>query len=560
MSSGGIHSTAPSASVLFFPFEKEDTKSAGTSASEFLKTKPIEVSADLLAVTTSKGKGAVGTFSVTLSSNEAYKGILHPGTWCLIYLNDRPLTGVGTSELDSGLKMIGIVKSVRRFESIDHESGRKVVRYQVSGEDFQSVFNMPIYMNLNIVGGNNSPVILSVIQELAKTFNSKGSVRADEIIRIYIQALIGPMLKNVSASTRALSESRAIVGGARNPILVPPEVSKAVLGRAVPGNLFSAFVTFFLQQGLYGQSIPMPQMGGVVPVWSMLQAFSNRLLNEIYCDLLPIHSATGGQKPTLSPSFVLRAIPFSSDSAPHKSCIPFSSAVDPGHVEPVVKSDKTKKSAKSPVKRGTGAHFYISKSIHEDEIVSLSSAKSDAERFNFFFAVPNLITGNAPVEAGLAAKILTDGEGAFGDVVSVQRYGLRPFVASTDYFLEATNNSAGMADMLRLNRIVRDLWKDAYKYENGSVTLVGTHEHIPVGTNIKFAERGWVAHVERVDHEFQVESDSGRKRYFTSVVFSRLQKTNGDPVDLTEDLSRAMDGGSATGRQGDWDRGITRKK
>src|SRR5208282_2055586 len=57
---------------------------------------------EILAVTTSKGKGSAGTFTITLSSSRDWRADTPPGTWCCIYISDQQLTGNETSQPSDG--------------------------------------------------------------------------------------------------------------------------------------------------------------------------------------------------------------------------------------------------------------------------------------------------------------------------------------------------------------------------------------------------------------------------------------------------------------------------
>ena len=85
------------------------------------------------------------------------------------------------------------------------------------------------------------------------------------------------------------------------------------------------------------------------------------------------------------------------------------------------------------------------------------------------------------------------------------------------------------------NLIIRDMWHSAYKYRNGQVNLIGTKDHIPVGTNIEFKEREWIAHVEGVNHRYSVAPD-GHKTFRTTIAFVRMQKTDGTPIDVAKEV------------------------
>lgn len=554
-----IHSTSPDARVVFFPYKTVRTEDlVGKGPDEFMATEPLVVQEDLISVSTSKSKGGVGSFTIQLSPNQAYKGLIEPGCWCLIYLSDERLTGKDYASMNSGLKMLGIVKSVRRTEQTD-ASGRRFVSYQVGGEDFQAMFNSSIYLNGQLTSGGSDLVSVSILGAVADLMKIQGSIiRPDQTISILLESLLGPITRKVKDKGNIfLENSELVVGGRAKSVLVPSELTRRLLGKSPEGNYFSGMMTYFLPSNLPGASVPIPQIGGVVSVWSLLQSFCNPITNEIYTDLLPA-SVSGGDKEygvRLVPSFVLRPLPFSVQKEPekaHPSCEIFLDAAGKQNV-PRRQSDGTKQII-SPVKDQQASNFYVSRHIEEHEILSLNSGKSDHERFNFFFVTPSVGGSVTLPEAAMVAEVLKDKKGgltSLANVPSLQRYGLRPYIASSQYFV---NN-----DLQVFNRIVKDMWKDAYLWENGSVSLVGSKEHIPVGTNIVFVERGWEAHVERVDHEWSVRYD-GVKAYHTNIAFTRLQTKDGKPVDhrVSDQRASLRDGGDQSGQQGDWDRGTNK--
>src|SRR5271157_4346572 len=122
-------STTPDCNVIFFPYEQEDT--SDTDLSDVVTPSPqspISAQPDIIECQTSKSKGGVGSWSVLLSTRINYKAMIHPGCWCLIYMSNHKLSGEEKSEETSGLKMIGIVRSVRTKEIINPETGTRIVR------------------------------------------------------------------------------------------------------------------------------------------------------------------------------------------------------------------------------------------------------------------------------------------------------------------------------------------------------------------------------------------------------------------------------------------------
>lgn len=503
-----IHSTAPDAFAAFYPYIEEDTtKFDSDETDEAMETNPFIVSSDIIAINTYKPKGGSGTFSMVLASSQNYKKLLHPGTWCMIYMSDHKLTTAEQSDENSGLKMVGIVRSVRAVETIS-EDGIRMLRYEISGDDFHSLLNCQVYINNTLKqtrDGLGEPV-LDAIMILGHEFDTIMSPY--QITKALIETILG---------TASLSAKAGI------PLLVPQKVAIRLTGSSVEDGKFAELLELALQQNLIGSINVQPDHGSVFTLWSMLETYCHKILNEIYTDLMP-QSVDG--KIRLIPTFVHRAIPFS--SADNK--VDDSTLSIKDHVEP-----------RSPDDIGEEAQYlYASKFIDESEIMALSSGKSDGERFNFFLCVSNLVLDRSLGEPAQLINLVakTGGINDLGDVNSMARFGTRPYITHSNFMVESS-------DAVNINLIVRDIWKRAYLFENGTITLKGSPDHIPVGTNLVFKDRGQVAHIEAVGHNFSVRGD-GSKSFRTTIQFVRLQNLDGSPIDSTE--------GSGEQR-GNWDRG-----
>lgn len=552
-----IQQSVPDCNVLFFPYANEQTDFGPKDSDVLTIGGVVEAGPEILECTTSKPKGGVGTFSILLGSNTNWKGILHAGCWCLIFMSNQKLpdksklSGVETG----GLKMVGIVRSVRRKEVTDPDTGVRSLRYLVSGEDFQSVFNTPIYINANLtaVAGGERATLENSLLLLGPRFEN--ILSPSDMVDALMDSLLGRPAYETDGNQKSVSKVLS-AGRAGQPFLVPREVAKIVFGfkdSGAAGDYFMGMITKFLQTNLIGQINVKSDISGTVTTWSLLQSYSHRILNEVYTDLLPVsvQSLSDTQPRTiLSPSIVLRAVPFSTEKIDGSNIL-FNEDGGGKQVLAVRRSGKAQfATADTNTPPGTGSHFYVSRSIQEGEIMGFDSGKSDQERFNFFFVPSNLAGSTQPSEIDMLEKILASGGlNSISDVTSVSRYGLRPFIAYSNYMLGDRGDSVDI-----MNQIVRDLWHDAHLFENGTVTLAGTERHIPVGTNIEFAARGWRAHVERVDNFFKVvDPTRAVKAYRTNVSFTRLQNKDGTPVDAVEDENKTH----KTGQFSDWDRGVT---
>jgi hypothetical protein len=556
-------SYAPDARVIFYPYLNEYTVTL--NAEEALRVKRVEASRDIIGVSTSKPKGGAGSFSVTLGSRVNYKALLQPGCWCTIYMSHQPLDGIFDHGVDGGLKMVGIVRSVRRIESTT-DSGIKTVRYMITGEDFHSGLTNPIYINSNMttVASSGSSSALQSLLVLEDRF--RNLYTPDEIVAALVDALIGLPKYKVSAGkgSEGVKIGGAGAGRQGQPFQVPSEFSSDIMGHPAENNYFTGMLTMFLQPSLVGTIQLQSDLGNMVSAWSMVQSYCHSLLNEVYTDLLPVDTGKGIR---LVPSMVLRAIPFSSNRLDPSNILLSDAlgAIQSKYFAGRLANRAVFRKSLTEVPTGAGASYYVSRKIYEDEIFSFNSGRSDRERFNFFFCPTNYANDNSSSEGQILSKLL---EGTSFDSISdsgsIIRNGLRPFVQYSNYAI------SGLGDKTEIiNRIVRDIWINAHLYESGVVQFAGTGTFIPVGTNICFVDRGWYAHVEQVDNNYSVAPD-GHKSFRTSVAFSRLHFISTEkqaiPTAYLDDPRARPDSrawptnpyekSKDLGQLGDWDRGV----
>jgi hypothetical protein len=533
-------STQPDCNVVFFPYEQEDTFDVDlTDVVNESRFSPLSAQPDIIECTTSKPKGGVGTFSVVLSTRFNYKAAVHPGCWCMIYMSNQKLSGKEKAEETSGLKMVGIVRSVRTKEMVNPDTGTRIVRYVISGEDFHSVFNNQIYVNANLYSlgtGSGVDTFRLSLTIFGPQLAQKEVTSPDQIVSALISSFLGSPGHQGSDSPTVSKIS--IGGGARQgqPFVVPPSMSMRILGEPAGQNLFTGLLTQFITpKPMLGTIQALTDISGTPTIWSVLQTFSHQILNEMYTDLLPA-KVNGDIR--LVPSFIFRPIPFSSKHARKdiqvtNQIIQFNDANTSVTPPAGTRSLKNSTILSSTQRLASGnrksAHFYISRIIQEYEIFSFDYGKTDMERHNLIFVPSNLAGSTADSEAALLRQLIGGNFTNIGDPVSIGRYGLRPYI-SYDNYMNGTKGS----DIFVINKIVRDLWFNAHLYQNGTVSLMGTREPIPVGTNLLFngrGQNGWIAHVEQVDNSFQVDQASGKKIFRTNVAFTRLQNPDGTSIE-----------------------------
>ena len=530
MSTFSVRSTAPDAYIIFFPYDITKTVVGADYSSDYLKTKPLFVRSDIMSIQTTKGKGGPGSWSCTLSPRYNYKSKIQPGIWCMIFMSDEDL-GVGTTEEedtrkesplnnngpDSGFKMLGIVRSVRATEITDPSSGTRSLRYDISGDDFHSVLDAQVYLNPSLRPGGDeksSPIIDAQIffkRQMDKPYSPA------DMCNLLIDAMLGV--------NEGLGEGILASGGSKAGAVygLPPEVARRLTGVAPESGLFVDTLKRAIETDLLGTIAQQPQLASQFSLWSMLESYAHRLLNELYTELLPLN---GNIKGRLVPTIVLRPIPFTSNG------------FNPTHLDttysaPVLQMGKT-----ADVIEDGQNFLYTSREVGEEDIFGLNFGKSDSERFNYFFVSSNFANdqhNTAPAVAPLLGDSHNkNSQQPLGDSNSIARNGLRPFITSSNYLSMNLNNN------IATNLIIRDLWGKAHLFENGQVQLVGSKRYIPVGTNITFKDRGWLAHVESVSNSYNVGS-GGIKNFRTSIAFVRLQTVKGNPIDLEPDARSRKD-------------------
>jgi hypothetical protein len=528
--------------ALFYPYRTERTASLiGQLPSIFMQTNEVLVKRQILRMTINKVKKAVGTWSLQVKSDRNYKRILQPGSWCRLHLAAHQLTGKETNQPDGGLKMVGMVKSVRRQEAVDG-NGQRHVTYVISGVDHQAIFNTQVYINAQLLNTLPATVLQNMIlassgglEQVKGQDAVKSNTTPDRLVKAFAEFYLGDAGDDES--------KRGLV--TRRSILIPPALNRALFGSAANRNLFTRMIAYFVQPGLLGVNPVINATSGNVSVWGLMKSQANEVVNEMYTELLPV-DVNGTVR--LLPSFVLRSLPYCSERR-HASDILFLDARtrSPGQLSAGNRVQAQNQKA---------ATFFVSKTIEEHEILYCDLGKTDSERLNFFLVTPNTQTlgipidqsqaGLAAAEGLLAAQGRAPGHGFDGlmDPVSAARYGMYPFITSTNFAFDGGN-------VTQMTAQARDMYGDAYLWENGSVVLPGPDEHIPVGTNVRFQARKWIGHVEGVNYTYAV-GPNGSKQYRASLTLVHCMNENGTPIDTEEDQNQSQDGQVAG-----WDRGVS---
>lgn len=448
----------------------------------------------ILSIDTEKHKEGPGNWSVHLSGVKNYNAMVYPGDWITIHISDQKINVKDEIEVKKTIKMMGIIKTVRRIESATPD-GVRSIKYVIAGTDWSSALHTPIYINSMLFDFQEAGAKEGALATFVHGVGQEG----ESARRGGPGTAVQKILYVIFAGGHSPDKSSLVTG---QQFSVPAELVKLVYGKSKIQNSYLSFLNFIIndfQEKMHGISDVRPDFGGVTEGWSLLKTYSNPILNELFAETYV--DKDGNIMPTL----VLRSIPFSQEKLKGAPQLFIKDSLDEFY--PTNSNNK----------------LYVSKTIDESEIIQLNFGKSDAERFNFWMVTPNQMVPYQEQFNIAAAIESAGGLAGLGHLISIKRYGLRPYVSSSVFWAEELNG------FRTLSLHVRDLWDSAVFHENGMVEIVGSDKHIPVGTNIIFRQRSWAAHVESVSHKYFVDP-IGRKGFKTSIGFVRLQDFNGEPL------------------------------
>ena len=508
----------------------------------------LDVASDIISCVVSKSKGSSsGSFTMILSPGDVnYHHVVHPGDHIFIWMKRKGSPNIkegakisdtyANNSADSGLKLYGVITGVRRVFRTSSD-GRKILYYQLTGKDIGYFFECDVYYNPNI-----STIFLDAGFFMQGQLNITGYpiINPGELAYALIQGYMG------RGPDDAVIEGLSIPATENTMFTLPLGVNKIFDKGGLPEDVVGITVASLIQKQIYVHQYttdkPFPDgndidsLGGIkffkldagnqYPLWSLLKSYSNPTMNEMYTEL------RANSKGRLFPTFVLRQIPFTTSRA---------------------------KQVFSTLPRPIACTAFAELPrmvIPESFIINEDIGRGDHERFNLielfgtysgmqdYFTVPmQQLAGNYAA-----------------DVASVQRHGLRPLIAQTDYHYskQAAQTNAGAtllenswlkiegvgkairaaqgATVSLVNQwinLLSDWWLGAHTLETGTFSLVGIEEPLAVGDNIEIVREGGcneLYHVESYEHTYSIGRESGEKSFRTSVNVSRGQRVDEYPI------------------------------
>lgn len=539
-------SYAHDADVIVYNYDiRSPATIQGFSASEIMNTTAISLRDSITAIQCNKTKSSPqGSFSINLKPTKDWAQILIPGSWCAIFMTDRPLTDEDYSSnatavmvqgkkstiknVISPLKMIGMIMSVR-VQKVRNSDGTITVSYSICGYDFGYVFTSQIYINALLQNDLGIGTLQPKFADL--TFATNINTFANPAVNV----------KRVLSAWSSLSSSASpfsitSVTQAAAPQIHPPSIKMQIpkdLAELFGGGVeILSFITPCIgidrRESKVIKISPDGTSGDFDPeligekafnlwqlilhnsLWGMINEFSNPLMNETYCDLHPTtaNSSIGGapaftlpewEEIVIKPLFIMRQKPFNTpnyDRLWTESLTPAASGIREAF--PVTKLHEIARTA-----------------IVAEKILSFDVGYSEYERVNF--AEINGFLMNGPQSGQATGPFNAANLPAYSEE-SIIRFGLRPMIhMGTEYGI--TSQRIEAAGLWR--PLLVDWWFNTNKFASGTVECIGLSEHIALGENIELVDQGIVGHIEAYSHNFMVDTGTGNRIFRTSIEFSK---------------------------------------
>lgn len=504
--------------MLVLPFV--NPQQDGLTEESAMITEDFVIEQDIMKVQCQSAKSdyqSVATVGL-VSAQYNYQNKISPGDHAFIWMGDDKANlvklkqnlaaGLPCNDKDSGLKFFGRVVS-NRTDYVTQGQGIKTVRYNLTLAGF-SEFGATIYynpllynssgQNLSIIG--KSRVFITDVSAKWRSliFGDAGKdyLTSQGFIEFFINVFLGegPDRKKVNGAYKTTNTAFLIpekviqIFGMQSPRPTYSDIIHRLLGiQQYDGSTYYPILkespkklTFLSKDRVVG-SMLMPPETFDSTIWSLIDNYKNATINECYTTLKL------NKDGAIAPHFVLRQIPFNSD---------------------------TYNGTAKNTKYSTLPTWKLAPSW---QIFSFNLGTSDAARFNFF-----QIFGHYLAYDKSDPNLSQDFEKHYATILGnfdlfgpdIRRSGPRNMIRAVfTNFLKAKNEPN--VDVWTL--LVADWYKNGHLKYNGTVDMAGVSAPICVGDNLEVANKRF--HIESVTHTYINDENSGARSFQTSVGLSR---------------------------------------
>lgn len=538
------HQVVPNYVITFIPFTHRELYYSQKNLEEALQIeKPLVVVSDAININISSHKGSpIYEAQITLLSfGVNYSSKVAVGDYVFINFTEdiETFNKVSNAALNvkalngphSGLKFFGRVYSVRQSLNTEPSTGKQMMRYTIHCSGFSELMTQVYYNEFLSSVQQNSPnplleFFVSVTEQYKELFSKmqkNARIATEDIVSFFLDVVIGEGLKDEAAQSsnnkiKATPNASFLVPSAVRSYLGLPnkknpkaaaaqyaDIIHRVFGIQTYSNSMFPDVkervrnNYYKCHPLHGGIRPMAGNFNGVPLWQLLQRFSNPALNELYTVLRPLPDGK------IVPQIVLRQIPYTSKY--------LKKDFKPGDVTFFLNVPRWKIDSKYP-------------------IFQYNIGTSDAERFNFIQAYSDVIDGDPQ----LALKLQITQQNWVLDQMNAIRDGVRVHISysNTDAFIQ-NDGTAKPAEINKWAKIIGDYYVNGHLKMNGSIVLAGIVEPICHGDNLEFDNK--IFHIEGVQHQFNVEPSSGKKTFLTILHISHGYYLDKDTTKYMHEMS-----------------------
>jgi hypothetical protein len=511
------HQTSPGYVLTFVRWSNRDT--INYKSIDVLTTRqPLVVVNDAVNIQVSSQKNNPNhNFSCVLMQGDLnYMTAVHPGDYVIVNMvnyeekameiRERALKGEAINKNDDGFKGIFKVADVRMQLSTS-PNGTKQYFVTITARAFDE-FNNILYFNPALDNKQNQSFIYNNFKSWREVILNKNQSNVQSLIREVIKRTIGTGLKITDNNDLKLNQVPTyqvpgiVLGLLNKTVDKDPYISKInnyYLGvwdssasntsknSQIP--LEKGFTNFFKKQRgsnwyqtnrkLSGTRQVMLQDFSNVSVWSLIQDYSNPVINEVYTCFRVADDKH------VYPSFIARQKPFN-----------------------------TKHYKNNPNKIAHTQFLDIPRwKISPNLIYNINIGRSDAARINFVQIFTRNLASNESVnqtqQISMGNFVADDGD--------IKRNGRKPFVKNCNYDfpLDGTNQEQYLG--LKYAHLVADWVMGGHLKLNGSISCVGIEEPICIGDNLEYDDV--VYHIETLSHVMAIDAN-GIKTFQTNTSLS----------------------------------------
>jgi len=539
------HQTSPGYVLTFTRFSNRDPynyKFVGNLETR----KPLVVVSDAISINIEYNKSSpTPTFSCILKQGDLnYLTAIHPGDFVTVNMvnwetkameiRDRAIAGDPINRKEDGFKGLFKILDVNMALSVSG-NGTKEYQVQVTARGFDE-FNNVLYFNpalVNEVSNTGGGMLfLNSFNNFKDLVQSKESSNVQSLVKTVINRTIGQGLLTKSKEETKLNQAPAyeIPSQVANLLNLPKarnvsDINKYYLGiwkinssKKISNDSYDGFCDFFTNydtknktSNFYKTSTQLQgsrqisfQDFQTVKVWSLMQDYSNPILNESYtCYRI----APDGY---IYPSVIVRQKPFNT----------------------------LHYNKKGPISNHTKYLDIPRWEVDPDLILSMNIGRSDQGRINFVQVFSRALSVDSKFDA---ASQITLGN-FVEDTADVRRHGRKPYIVTCNY--DPPNVTTAGTKAREWAYLMADWLFEGHLKMNGNLELVGIEEPICIGDNLELD--GIVYHIESLNHTMGI-SRNGVKIFRTKMTLSMGVDKNSSTIpkyaemEYTDSFTRRKD-------------------